>query len=195
MDDETAFAQVRARMMGLYAGEPGGEEGRLAARRMHWVSELDPGASEECRLAALGLHLGRWEHPRSAFPAGRSGYLRWRTRLYGIHAGRAQEIALGAGYPEERAALIAQLVGKRAAATAEGQLVEDAACLAFLEEQLGAFSGKTPTEKVIDVLRKTWRKMSPAARERALALSLAEGEREMVERALAGAGGEGDPAS
>ena len=58
---------------------------------------------------------------------------------------------------------------------ADAQALEDAACLVFLENEIGAFAAQHaeyPREKFVDILRKTWRKMSPAAQQAALGLEL-----------------------
>ena len=47
---------------------------------------------------------------------------------------------------------------------AMAQTLEDCACLVFFETELATFAAKQSPEKVADVLAKTWRKMSPAAR-------------------------------
>src|SRR5205085_12631778 len=63
--------------------------------------------------------------------------------------------------------------------------LEDAACLVFLENYLAEFSKRHSEEKVIEVMRKTWRKMSPKAQEIAMALELEPEVRGLVERAIA----------
>ena len=50
----------------------------------------------------------------------------------------------------------------------EAQTLEDAACLVFLEDQLARFASGHDEEKVLGVLRKTFDKMSPVAREMTL---------------------------
>ena len=52
------------------------------------------------------------------------------------------------------------------------QLLEDIADLVFIEHYMLGFAGKKPDyseEKWLDIVRKTWKKMSPAAHEFALA--------------------------
>ena len=57
-----------------------------------WVRRLDPDATDEQLLAARAHHLRRWALPRSEYPDGRSGYLRWRTELSKRHAADVGEI-------------------------------------------------------------------------------------------------------
>jgi hypothetical protein len=67
------------------------------------------------------------------------------------------------------------------------QKLEDAACLVFLVYEYAAFIAKHDDEKVIDILQKTWGKMSERAREVALTLPLEGRPRALLERALGGA--------
>ena len=52
------------------------------------------------------------------------------------------------------------------------QVLEDIACLVFLESYLGGFAPKHDAGKVTSILTRTWRKMSPAARREALQAGL-----------------------
>ena len=51
---------------------------------------------------------------------------------------------------------------ERLRADAEAQTLEDVACLVFLRHYAASFAAKHPEEKVLDILVKTQRKMSPA---------------------------------
>jgi hypothetical protein len=68
----------------------------------------------------------------------------------------------------------------------ETQALEDAACLVFLEHEFPAFARKQEEAKLIDILQKTWRKMSPRAHAAALSLPFAPEDRALIDRALAG---------
>jgi hypothetical protein len=151
-----------------------------------WARRLAPEASEELLLAVRAQHVCRWTLPRSDFPEGRAGYLSWRERLKKFHAETLGRIMAEAGYPPgsvERAKAL--ILRKNFAPDPEGQVLEDAACLVFLEHELAALAAKTPGEKVVDILRKTWEKMSPRAREIAAALPQAPAEAALLRRALA----------
>jgi tRNAThr (cytosine32-N3)-methyltransferase len=104
------------------------------------------------------------------------GYHAWRRSLYTKQAERACELLRTAGVPDSEAAEVATWVSKTGLKTNPGtQALEDAACLVFLEAEIEAFAAQHaeyPREKFIDILRKTWRKMSPAAQSFALALDL-----------------------
>lgn len=161
----------------------------LYGRRMSaWLVRLVPDASEILRLAARAQHIGRWKIPRDSFPAGREGYLAWRTRLGAFHGETAAAILKTAGYDDAAQARIKALLQKRGLKRdPEVQALEDAACLVFLEHQFADFAARHGDDKVIDILRKTWAKMSPAGHEAALKLvpHLPERAGALIARALA----------
>jgi DNA-binding FadR family transcriptional regulator len=66
----------------------------------------------------------------------------------------------------------------------ECRVLEDALCLVFLEFQFSALAAKSDDEKMINALRKSWEKMTEAARAEALKLNFGEREKELVGRAL-----------
>src|SRR4051812_27036533 len=63
-----------------------------------WVQRLDPAASDVQLIAARAHHLRRWTSPRSSYPEGRAGYLRWRTALKRQHAEEVAGILAAVGY-------------------------------------------------------------------------------------------------
>ena len=160
-----------------------------ADRMEAWVARLNPAAPALLRLAARCQHLERWQVPRATFPEGRPGYLAWRRSLYTRQAGRARELLLSAGIEPSGAAEVATWVAKEGLRSNPGtQALEDAACLVFLENEIGAFAAAHadyPREKFIEILRKTWRKMSPAAHAAALGLELPPAIAELVRAATA----------
>lgn len=156
-----------------------------------WVLRLVPDADAVLRLAARCQHLERWVVPRDTFPLDRAGYHAWRKSLYVKQAERAREILLGAGVPENEAAAAATWVSKTGLKTNPGtQALEDAACLVFLENEIAEFAAAHADydqEKFVGILRRTWAKMSEAARSHALGLQLAP-EIDALVRAAVGAG-------
>jgi len=68
---------------------------------------------------------------------------------------------------------------------AESRVLEDALCLVFLEFQFAALADKMGEDKMINAVKKTWKKMTPAAQARALALPLGPNEKVRAAR-LAG---------
>jgi len=158
----------------------------LYGRRMSaTLATFAPDADDAVKLAARAQHVQRWKIPRSDFPMDRKGYLAWRQKLYGMHAELAGEILREVGYDDATIARVGTLLRKKGLKTdPDVQLLEDVICLVFLEHYFADFSVKHDDDKVIDILRKTWAKMSPRGHEAALALPLGE-ERRLVERALA----------
>lgn len=147
-----------------------------ADRMEKWITRIVPAAEPVLRLAARCQHLERWSVPRGSFPIGKPGYLAWRRSLYFKQAERARLLLVGAGLPADKAAEAATWVSKTGLKTNPGtQALEDAAVLVFLESEIEAFAAQHaeyPREKFVDILRKTWRKMSPRAQELALGLDL-----------------------
>ena len=151
-----------------------------------WVRRLRPDADDVLLLAARAHHVRRWTIPRGEYPAGRRGYLRWRTALHQLHADEVERLLADAGYDEPVIGRVQQLVRKvNLRRDPDVQTLEDGLCLVFLDTQLGDLRRKHPESKLIDVLQKTWKKMSPRARELALELDLDADDRVLIERALA----------
>lgn len=151
-----------------------------------WVKRLSPDASPELLLAARCQHICRWEIPRSTYPMTRPGYLKWRTDLKKFHAEKAAAILGAAGFSPESIARVRSLnLKENLGSDAELQVLEDALCLVTLEHQLADLMRKTEPEKLITILQKTWKKMSPAAHEVALTLDYTPEQKEVLGRALA----------
>lgn len=169
------------------SGQPRARELLDAERLAAWVERLEPHASEALRLASWCQHLRRWELPRSEYEAGRLGYLKWRKALARFHADEAEKILSELGYEQELREAVRRIQLKQGLTTEpDVQTMEDALCLAFLEHELAEFSREHPEDKVIDIIAKTWRKMSERGHMQALRLPLGERELGLVKAALAG---------
>lgn len=154
-------------------------------RMSEWLRKLDPDPSEARQLAARAQHIRRWEVAREDYPEGREGYLRWRTFLYRFHADQAGAILRQAGYGEEAITQVRRMVGKQGIKRdADVQLIEDLACLVFLEFHFPEFAQKYDEDKLIDIVRKTWKKMSPAGQDAALTIALSSELKNLVGKAL-----------
>ncbi len=166
-------------------GRPRPKELAHAEMMTEWVRRLRPEADEALLLAARAHHIRRWEVPRSSYPAGRKAYLRWRTGLHEFHARAAGSILEECGYDTATIARVQQIIRKHGLGRdPDAQALEDALCLVFLDTQLTALIADLPEETMANVVRKTWKKMSPAAHEHALALDLRPADRELVVKAL-----------
>lgn len=156
--------------------------GRLATE---WVLHLQPDASEPVLLAARAHHLRRWELARATYPEGRAGYLRWRRDQKVRHARDIEAILRGAGYDADDIGRVQAMLRREGLGSdPETQLVEDAACLVFVETQLGPVAEQLGLEHTIDVLRKTARKMSPAAIAALADVPLSESDRALLTTAF-----------
>jgi hypothetical protein len=200
MNEDPRFAAAAARFEAAHREDPRTvtRDGREVpwsvlyhARLAHWVERLDPGASEALRLAARCQHLRRWRLPRADHPMTPEGYKRWRAALARFHAEEAGRILGEAGYDAATIDRVGALLLKKGLRKdAEVQRFEDAICLVFLENELAEFAARHEDAKVVDILRKTWAKMSPAGHAAALELAatLPPGARRLVEEAVAAPG-------
>jgi hypothetical protein len=158
-----------------------------AVKRYEWVKKLDPQASESLLLASRSQHIGRWEIARDTYPEGRAGYLKWRSDLAKFHALKAEEILTSVGYDNEITDRVRQIILKqKIKADSEVQTIENALCLVFLEYQFDDLIAKVSEEKMIDILRKTWAKMSDPGRNMALSLQYSEEGKQLIQKALNG---------
>lgn len=144
-----------------------------SARMTEMLERFCPEADDAMKLAIRAQHIERWKSPRSAYPMNRIGYLQWRKDLYKIQANTAAELLLQAGYGEEEVSRVRNAVAKKnIKGNPDTQLLEDVTDLVFIEHYLIDFVNKHPDyneEKWIDIIQKTWNKMSDSAHEFALA--------------------------
>lgn len=156
-----------------------------AERMTAMLSRIAPDASEALRLAARAQHLARFRVPRSSQPDGRAGYLKWRTEQQRAHAALAREVLAASGYDDELQGRVESLVmKKRLAADPEAQLLEDCACLVFLGWYLEPFAAKESEADVLEILRKSWKKMGEVGRAEAQRLTLGATSSRLVRMAL-----------
>jgi hypothetical protein len=161
---------------------------RLYGQRMSAaIATMAPEASELLRIAVRGQHIERWTSPRTSYPAGRAGYLKWRSDLKDFHARRLGEIMAAVGYGPEAAARVGALVRKERLRTdPEAQTLEDVACIVFLAHYLEEFLGKTDADdaKLARILAQTWRKMSAQGHDEAVKLGLPARVLELLHQGL-----------
>ena len=170
-----------------------GEPLALAQGRMaeEWVMRLAPHASDALRLAARAHHLRRWELPRSDYPTGRAGYLRWRRAQQQRHARDLAAIADRAGLDGSVSVRAAEIVSKqRLGSDPEVQTFEDAVSLTFLMTELGPVVARLDDDaKAASIVAKTLTKMSSAGRQQAQALAasrqLSDQSRRILTEAMA----------
>jgi hypothetical protein len=158
----------------------------LYARRMtEWLHKLEPDASEALRLAARAQHIMRWQIPRNRYPMTRAGYHEWRTDLGKFHARESASLLQQAGYDDEVIHRVQSLLRKEnLKSDPEMQTLEDVICLVFLQSYFPAFAKKHEPEKVVKILQRTWKKMSPRGHAQALKLQMDPDARWLIEKAL-----------
>jgi Domain of unknown function (DUF4202) len=150
-----------------------------------------PDADNICKLAIRSQHIQRWKSPRDAYPMDRIGYLKWRKDLYKFHADTMGELMLQAGYAEDDVERAKKMVGKVGIkSNPDTQLLEDVVDLVFIEYYLLAFAEKHPEyseEKWIEIIQKTWKKMSEKGQQYALSgnIKLPEPLVPLINKALA----------
>lgn len=198
MTDADRYQRAIALFDAANAEDPNLEDGQpkelLYGRRMsEMLARFVPDAPETVKLAVRAQHIQRWKVPRNSYPMDRNGYLQWRTGLYKFHAKLAGELMQRAGYDAETIERVKAAVGKKGVkVNAETQMLEDVADLVFIQYYMLGFAGQHAEyseDKWLDIVRKTWKKMSDAGRAFALSgqLKLPEPLVPLITKAISGA--------
>ncbi len=166
-------------------GESIAKELLYGQRMTKMITTFEPEASEALKIAARAQHICRWKIPRDTYPMNRVGYLKWREELKKFHATTTAKILEEVGYDNSTIDNVSFLLQKKKLKkNKDTQTLEDVICLVFLNYYYEEFSKKHTDEKVIDILQKTWRKMSEKGHEAALELSYSEDGLSLVKQAL-----------
>jgi hypothetical protein len=167
--NQARFDKAIALFDAANAADPNQDEGQpkelLYAKRMtEMIGRYAPDASEAAQLAVRAQHIKRWTVPRADYPMTKEGYFAWRTGLYKFHADTAGELMKQAGYDDGMIAQVKAAVGKRGLkVNPDTQMMEDVTDLVFIEYYMLGFAGQHAEyseEKWLDIVRKTWKKMS-----------------------------------
>lgn len=170
------------------AGNDVSKELLYSQRMTEVLDSLFPNASDHLQIAARGQHIERWKSLRKDYPEGRAGYKKWRAELGLFHAKRTGECMAEAGYAEDDIDRVKYLVQKRGLKRdEETQSLEDIICIVFLKYYLNDFAKKHTEEKLIDIIQKTWNKMSEYGHESALKLNYDPSMLTLIQKALADA--------
>lgn len=165
-------------------------------RMSDMLQRFAPDADDVMKLAIRAQHIERWKSPRDAYPMDRIGYLKWRKDLYKIQADTAARLLQQAGYDEASIERLNKAVAKKnIKGNPDTQLLEDVTDLVFMEHYMLEFVGKHPEydeAKWIDIIQKTWNKMSDEAHEFALSgeVRLPESLLPVIRKAVSGTGGD-----
>tara|TARA_R110001583_G_scaffold41751_1_gene132616 strand:+ start:358 stop:942 length:585 start_codon:yes stop_codon:yes gene_type:complete len=169
----------------LFEGKEYPKELLYAERMTQRLNTFAPNSSEALQLTARCQHICRWEIPRDSYEMNRVGYLNWRKDLKDFHAKKAASILKEVGYDAETIADVEfLLLKKQLKKNTDTQTLEDVVCLVFLEFYFSKFSKKYAEEKLIDIIQKTWKKMSNKGHEAALALNFPESQLKLITKAL-----------
>ncbi|KAK2598966.1 hypothetical protein QQS21_005571 [Conoideocrella luteorostrata] len=164
-----------------------------AQKMTKWLEYRCPGASPTLQLACRAQHFRRWELPRSSFPMTRPGYLTWRAKQKSQAASQVADLltspAIQPPLPDRDRDRVAALIRKEGLSTdGETNILEDVACLVFLDDQFDDFEAKADIdeEKIVGILRKTWGKMTEEGRRLALQMNLSDRAKILIGKALEG---------
>jgi hypothetical protein len=160
-----------------------------AERMSERLTKMYPHASELLQIAARGQHIRRWEIPRANYPEGRNGYNDWRKACREHHARLVGAILACRGYADWEINQVVKLIKKeQLKKDPESQALENVVDLVFIEHYMEEFLDKYrhyDEDKLIDIVAKILRKMSPKGHAEALALALAPRMRSLIDKAMA----------
>ena len=147
--------------------------------------QFNPNASRALQIAARAQHICRWKIARDEYPMDRVGYLKWRETLKKMHAEITGDILKQVGYDDQftervRSIILKKLIKKNE----ESQALEDTICLVFLDYYFEEFAAKHDDEKIVDILQKTWKKMSDEGHKEALKINFSEKSLSLVKQAI-----------
>ncbi|CZT46381.1 related to CYB2-L-lactate dehydrogenase (cytochrome b2) [Rhynchosporium secalis] len=169
-------------------------DGKEVPYELHYAQQMSrylnlraPDASPILKVAIRAQHFRRWEITRDSYPMTKAGYLNWRSFLKKRQADLAAAICIGCNFTKEEAEEVAKLIRKEdLKKNEETQILEDVACLVFLDDQFDAFEKGHDEEKIINILRKTWGKMSDTGHQLALQIPMSESSKDLIGKALEG---------
>lgn len=201
MADKSRFERAMARIDAAHAEDPNMAsptavdptpdkpvpyELHYANKMTHYLKARDSSASELLQLAVRAQHFRRWEVPRDSYPMTRIGYHSWRTGLKKRQAEQAGAICREEGYSSDEVEKIESYIRKEDLKTSEEtQVLEDVACLVFLDDQFEEFEKAHDEDKIIKILQKTWVKMTDKGHELALGIQMSDRAKGLVGKALA----------
>lgn len=194
MDSDQQFAEAIKKIDAANSEDPRSEmvDGQSQPRELlfsqrvyEWVNKLADNPSEELLLAARAHTLRRWMIPRDQYPKTTVGYHQWRDVLAQFHANEAETILQAIGYSAEVIQAVREFITKANwPQNTEACTLEDADCLVFLETKLANYIDEWEESKAINILQRTFKKMTPEGRTHAMQLKLGEPERELLQRAV-----------
>lgn len=168
--------------------DPKGEALIYSQQCFEWLKKLNPNFTDTQEMGARCQHFRRWDIPREDFPMDKKGYYQWRIKLYTYQADKAAEVLLNVGYPIEFIEEVKSMIAKKdLRKNQDTQLIEDVACLVFLEHYIVPFASAKDysEEKWVKIIQKTWAKMSEKAHKFALEINYPSPILALIKKALA----------
>ncbi|MCB1506424.1 MAG: DUF4202 domain-containing protein [Hyphomicrobiaceae bacterium] len=159
-----------------------------AERMTERMAAIYPDASEILRIAARAQHIRRWDIPRGNYPEGRNGYNDWRKACRKHHGEVISRIMAEHGYAADEIARVVMLIKKeQLKKDRDSQALENVVDVVFVEHYFDEFIGKYSKyddDKIVDIVGKTLRKMSPKGHAAALSLDLPQRTRDYIMAAV-----------
>lgn len=198
MANSPDFTEARRLIFAAHDEDPNkytSPDGKEVPYETHYANKMEkylnkraPNSSDVLKLAVCGQHFRRWEVPRDSYPMTKIGYHSWRTHLKKRQGGLVAEILEQNGYSEEQTKRCRALIEKEGLKQGEDevQVLEDVACLVFLDDQFDEFKEKHDEAKIVNILKKTWVKMSKEGQDMALEIPMTEDCKALVQKALSG---------
>lgn len=166
-------------------GQSIGDEGVYALRMVDRLYEFYPMATQELELAALAHHIKRWEIKRTVFAMDKQGYFQWRRQVAKHQLAITSDALAKVGLSDEDRDEVLKVLRKENLKTHPlAQVIEDVACLVFIQYYLEPFAEPHETPKVVEILRKTMLKMSDRAIEEASRLPVSDKVKSFLNEAV-----------
>ena len=165
-------------------GIPFSKECLYAIRMTEKLHQYATNPPEYLQLAVRCQHIGRWEIDRTSYSMDRKGYLQWRSQLKIHHSTIAEKILTECDYGSDiKEKVKSLLLKKQLHQNPDTQLLEDVICLVFIEYYLEDFASQHEDEKMIEIIKKTLKKMSPQAINEALKIPVSDNVKSLIDRA------------
>ena len=165
----------------LYDGKEFPSESLYSQRMLQMLNSFDFNCGELIKIAVQCQHLRRWDIARQVYSADKKGYHQWRRAVM-LHQLSQMNNILDCQHVDasEINKIHDMLLNQGNKLYAEAQIIQDVACLVFLKWYFEPFAQKHEKEKIVDILKKTMRKMSEKALETSGKLGLSDNTRQYI---------------
>lgn len=154
-------------------------------RMLQILETVFPGSDNLLKISAQCQHLKRWMIVRTDFPMDRQGYHKWRRVVMNYQLDETGKLLYAYSVSEtDINKILDSLKNQGAKGNSDSQVIEDTACLVFLKWYLKPFADKHEPDKVLDILRKTLRKVSEKGLNAAADIDLSKDVLILLDKAL-----------